>query len=222
MSQTALAPVATGHPDLTMLYQASLGATLTTSEGIVITAKQAGAGGQDITVEIVAPGAPNAPLSTSVIGNQIVVSLATDVSGTRTSTAAQIVAALNAHPNIFRLVTASTVSGSALVGAMSQTALAPVTFEAGSYAGFYETVFSNSATHPQNALIPHLGGLSIPAGATFLYVKDARSGARVLRVRPSGAFVCLERSRRPEAGGLLGAERIDHEHQDLRHSDRGA
>jgi hypothetical protein len=29
------------------------------------------------------------------------------------------------------------------------------------------------ATHPQNALITYLDGLSIPAGATFLYVKDA-------------------------------------------------
>jgi len=72
-------------------------------------------------------------------------------------------------------VTASTGGpGSALVGAMSQTALIPLIIEAGAYAGFYETDFSNSASHPQNALIAHLSGPSIPAGDTFLYVKDSQ------------------------------------------------
>ena len=47
--------------DIRGLLGALGAATLTTSEGIVITAKQAGAGGQDITVEIVAPGAPMCP-----------------------------------------------------------------------------------------------------------------------------------------------------------------
>lgn len=176
MSQTALTPVVTGHANLTMLYEASFGAaTITTSEGVILTAVQPGVAGDDITLTIVAPGIPNAPLSITVIGHEIIVSLATGPAGTPTSTAAQVVAAINASPAASALVTASTGGpGSALVGAMSQTALIPLIIEAGAYAGFYETDFSNSASHPQNALIAHLSGPSIPAGDTFLYVKDSQ------------------------------------------------
>ncbi len=174
MSQTALTPVVTGHANLTMFYEASFGpATLTTSEGVIVTAVQPG---HDITVAIVDPGVPNSPLMITVIGDEIVVTLATGPSGTPTSTAAQVVAALNASPAASALVIASTGgSGSALVGAMSKTALTSVVVEAGAYAPFYETAFSNSPSHPQNALIAYLGGgPSIPAGATYLYVKDGK------------------------------------------------
>jgi len=175
MSQTALSPVVTGHADLTMLYQSSFGAaTLITSDGVVLTAVQPGVGGHGVTVTIVDPGGPNAPLMITVVGNEIVVSLATGPLGTPTSTAAHVAAALNASPAASALVSASTGGGPGadLVGVMSQTALSPVVVEAGSYADFYETVFSNSPTHPRDALIAYLGGPSVPTGALFLYVKD--------------------------------------------------
>ncbi|HEU4450867.1 MAG TPA: M14 family zinc carboxypeptidase [Gaiellaceae bacterium] len=53
-------------------------------------------GGNDLTVEIVDPGAPSSPLAVSVMGTHIRVSLATDASGALVSTAADVVAALNA------------------------------------------------------------------------------------------------------------------------------
>lgn len=53
-------------------------------------------GGNDISVELVDPGTPDQPLSVEVDGDAITVQLATDADGDRTSTAAEVVAALNA------------------------------------------------------------------------------------------------------------------------------
>ncbi|HWM11585.1 MAG TPA: M14 family zinc carboxypeptidase [Solirubrobacteraceae bacterium] len=75
---------------------------------VVLTSKAHGhLGGNDLNAQLVNPGAPNAALSISLNGNAIRVSLATDSGGAITSTAAQVVAALNAHPQISALVTAS-------------------------------------------------------------------------------------------------------------------
>ncbi len=53
-------------------------------------------GGNDLAVELVTPGVPGRPLQVTVNGKQITVSLATDASGAPASTAAQVVAAINA------------------------------------------------------------------------------------------------------------------------------
>lgn len=53
-------------------------------------------GGNQLTVAALAPAVPNSPLSVTVVGNDITVSLATGPTGLRTSTAAQVVAAINA------------------------------------------------------------------------------------------------------------------------------
>ena len=53
-------------------------------------------GGNDLTVELVDPGAPTSPLAVSVMGTAVRVSLGTDASGALASTAAQVVDALNA------------------------------------------------------------------------------------------------------------------------------
>ena len=64
---------------------------------VVLTAKDWGhIGGDQVTAEFKNPGAPNAPLSVAVTGKDIVVNLATDATGALTSTAAQVVAAINA------------------------------------------------------------------------------------------------------------------------------
>jgi hypothetical protein len=74
-------------------------------------------GGNDISIEIVDPGAPSQALSVSVLGSLIRVSLATDSSGSLISTAAQFVAALNAEAG--SLVQAYTYRGNAGNGIVS-------------------------------------------------------------------------------------------------------
>ncbi|HEX5597563.1 MAG TPA: M14 family metallopeptidase [Micromonosporaceae bacterium] len=74
-------------------------------------------GGNDISVELANPGAASQPLSVSVTGSAIRVSLATNSSGAVTSTAAQVVAALNA--NAGSLVKAYTYRGNAGTGVVA-------------------------------------------------------------------------------------------------------
>ncbi len=68
-------------------------------------------GGNDISVELVDPGAASQPLSVTVDGNAITVNLATNAGGARTSTAAHVVAAINAEAG--NLVRAYTYRGNA-------------------------------------------------------------------------------------------------------------
>ncbi len=77
---------------------------------IVLTAKTPGSSGDLISATFVGPAVAFAPLSVTWIGTQLVVSLATDGAGRPTTTAAQLVAALNAHPA--GLVTAALAAGS--------------------------------------------------------------------------------------------------------------
>ncbi|MEU8263248.1 M14 family metallopeptidase [Micromonospora sp. NPDC048999] len=77
-------------------------------------------GGNNISVELVNPGAANRPLSVTVTGKDIRVSLATNSSGALTSTAAQVVAALNV--NAGSLVKAYTYRGDAGAGVVAAAA----------------------------------------------------------------------------------------------------
>ncbi|WGX98994.1 M14 family zinc carboxypeptidase [Nocardioides sp. L-11A] len=87
-------------------------------------------GGNGITVEVADPGAPDSPLSVHVVGKAIKVSAATDGTGALTSTAAQIVAAINANVVARTLVTAYTYRNDAGAGVTPATAL-PVTLTDG-------------------------------------------------------------------------------------------
>jgi hypothetical protein len=82
-------------------------------------------GGNDLRVELRDPGAADAPLSITVNGNDIVVSLATDSGGALTSTAAQVVAALNASASA--LVHAFTYRGNAGAGIVAAAAARQLT-----------------------------------------------------------------------------------------------
>jgi len=85
---------------------------------LYVTSKAYGSeGGNDISVTLADPGSANAPLAVSVHGQDVVVDLATDGSGQLTSTAAQVVAALNT--DAAKLLTASTYRGSAGSGVVS-------------------------------------------------------------------------------------------------------
>ncbi|GAA2042442.1 M14 family zinc carboxypeptidase [Agromyces tropicus] len=79
-------------------------------------------GGNDLSVALVDPGAADAALGVSVAGDDITVSLATDASGAITSTAAQVVAAINASPEASALVTAYTYRGNTGSGIVSAAA----------------------------------------------------------------------------------------------------
>ncbi|WDZ83508.1 M14 family metallopeptidase [Micromonospora cathayae] len=82
-------------------------------------------GGNDITVELADPGAADRPLSVTVTGTAVRVSLATNGSGAVTSTAAQVAAALTAQAGT--LVTAYTYRGNAGTGVVAPTAATPLT-----------------------------------------------------------------------------------------------
>ncbi|HSI81796.1 MAG TPA: M14 family metallopeptidase [Solirubrobacterales bacterium] len=70
-------------------------------------------GGNDLRLETRDPGAPDSPLTVSVEDDTIAVSLATDDDGELISTAAQVVAAINASPAASALVSAATFRGNA-------------------------------------------------------------------------------------------------------------
>lgn len=83
-------------------------------------------GGNDLRLETVSPGTANSPLSVGVTGGTVRVSLGTDAAGVPNSTAAQVVAAVNASPAASALVTAATYrstggTGIAVAGAQDLT-----------------------------------------------------------------------------------------------------
>jgi hypothetical protein len=86
--------------------------TLSTS-GVVLTAKAFGQDGGDLVqAEFRAQGpTPNLPLNIQVNGNLVEAFLATDASGASKSTAAEVVAAINAKPEAAALLTAATYRG---------------------------------------------------------------------------------------------------------------
>jgi hypothetical protein len=100
--------------------------------GLTFTARQYGAGGNGISVEYVDPSANDAALSVSVSGLSIVVSLATGEAGAITSTAAEILAAIEASQAATELVAVAIDAsdsgegddGSGIVTAMARTHLA--------------------------------------------------------------------------------------------------
>lgn len=84
-------------------------------------------GGNDLSIAMTDPGAADQPLSVSVTGDDIVVSLATDSTGAVTSTAAEVVAAINASPAASALVVAYTYRGNAGAGVVSPVSATALT-----------------------------------------------------------------------------------------------
>lgn len=81
-------------------------------------------GGNDITVELVDPGAADQSLAVTVTGSAVRVSLGTDSAGARVSTAAQVAAAINASAG--DLVKAYTYRGSVGDGVVAPAAATPL------------------------------------------------------------------------------------------------
>jgi phage tail sheath protein FI len=107
---SVLGIVGTGNNDETV---ASL-ITPTTGNGkLNFTAKDnLGASGNDITIAAVNPGTNSAALTVTVTGKAIVISLATNGSAAATSTASQVLAAINASTAASALVQAALAVGS--------------------------------------------------------------------------------------------------------------
>ncbi|WP_269211199.1 M14 family zinc carboxypeptidase [Nocardioides sp. cx-169] len=78
-------------------------------------------GGNDIAAQIIDPGAPSAPLTVTVTGTSIRVSVATDATGAIVSTAAEVVAALLADPSAAALVDAYPYRGETGAGVVRAT-----------------------------------------------------------------------------------------------------
>lgn len=80
--------------------------------GITYTADAAGTDGNNVRVRYVDPGSASATLAVTVDGNDITVTLATDTESLVSSTAADIVTAVNDETEAAALVTAAAVEGS--------------------------------------------------------------------------------------------------------------
>ncbi|HSC92580.1 MAG TPA: M14 family metallopeptidase [Gaiellaceae bacterium] len=80
-------------------------------------------GGNDVMAEFVNPGTANAPLTVFVLGTRVTVNLATNAAGASVSTAAQVVAAINASSGASQLLFARTYAGNAGAGIVQPRAL---------------------------------------------------------------------------------------------------
>jgi hypothetical protein len=87
------------------------------SQTVVLTSRAWGhEGGNNISAEFRRPNDANSPLSVSAVGQEIVVDLGTNASGALSSTAREVVDAINAHPGARALVVALTYRGNAGAG----------------------------------------------------------------------------------------------------------
>ena len=94
------------------------------AQAVALESKEMGhLGGNQLTATLLNPGAQNSPLSITMSGNDIVVNLATDGTGALSSTAAQVVAAINASPGASQLLLARTYAGNAGDGIVQPRAL---------------------------------------------------------------------------------------------------
>lgn len=126
-----------GAPDDALQAAANVNPT-GNDNGLTFTAVEYGTSGNDITVEYVDPGANSQSLAVSVTHKRIIVSLATNGGGSITSTAAQVLAAVNAHIEAGALVTATVYtadSGTADDGSGVVTAMAAASLSGGAGTG---------------------------------------------------------------------------------------
>lgn len=94
---------------------------------ITFTAVAPGVTGNALKVQLLDPSGNDKALAVDIIGDTVVVSLATDAGGAITSTAADVIAAVNAHLVVKTLIKAAVAAGndgSGVVTALVATALA--------------------------------------------------------------------------------------------------
>lgn len=96
------------------------------TSGFNVTAIRAGSSGNNITVTVVDPASPSQAFGIVVSGTDITINLKTDGSGVETTTANEIVNAINTNAACMNLVVASTnaVGGGGVVAAAAEANLA--------------------------------------------------------------------------------------------------
>lgn len=106
---------------------ASLTTAMTgTQNDVTLTARSAGAAGNSITLTLTNPGAPNQTLQISVVSLAITASLATNGASALTTTASQLVTALQASSPAMALVSAALKSGEDGTGVVTALTSTPL------------------------------------------------------------------------------------------------
>ncbi len=122
-SQAIVGTTTPYDPRMDSLSSAGTVAAAEQGQAVVLTSLEYGQnGGNDITVALVKPAAASAPLGVAVAGKAITVDLATGADGAVTSTAAQVVDAINATPAATALVKADKYNLNAGAGIVAPTA----------------------------------------------------------------------------------------------------
>jgi hypothetical protein len=101
--------------------------TANADKTVVLTSKAWGhEGGNDLSAQLVDPAANNSALSVAVAGKTITVKLATNATGVITSTAAQVISAINADTAAAALVTAGKYRTSTAAGVVVPSVVSPL------------------------------------------------------------------------------------------------
>lgn len=146
--------VANGAGGVRLVAGAGVAAVLRTgvvasNNAIDYTARQTGPDANAINIVLVDPAGASQTLKVAVVNRTITVSLATNGSSVITSTAAQVIAAINADPVASGLVSAANASTSNGTGVVAAAASAPL---AGGAAGIGQ-VMDNPTTSGGTALV---------------------------------------------------------------------
>jgi len=176
-----------GSRPRTIYVQAGTQSTLTvnftgSNNNIKLTAWSAGADGDSITFAATNPGTNNASLSISVSGSAITASLATNGSGTITTSASELVDAINDSISAYALVYAECVESAAgTVAAYSVTSLSGGAASSGSdsndglsmvnpkasFSGAVSAASFGDIIHLMPGVHKHTGNTRLPAGVTI-------------------------------------------------------
>lgn len=113
------------------------------NNNIVITAKTAGTDGNSIKVQLKDPAGNDKALAVLLEGDTIVVSLATGAAGAITSTATEIIAAINKDLDAKQLIIAANATGNDGTGVMTAIAATPLTGGVAAAGAAAEGVLSN-------------------------------------------------------------------------------
>lgn len=151
--------------------------TFGVTNSIILTAKQAGAAGNAIAMQIINGGISNLSIVVSVSGNLILVTPITDGSGVITSTPAQIKVAMDAVPALTALVDVTTAGTAAMVA----VALGALTGGADAGPGTFATVkIAGTATNASLTVVP--GGRAVMTGNVGRYSRLINTGSGLASV----------------------------------------
>ena len=175
------------------------------ASGFRVTAKAAGAAGNKISVALVDPKANDSALAITVAGQAITIKLATDNAGAITTTATQLVTALNADAGASKLV------AGAITGAGGgKVAVAPATALVGGLdAAFPEGTPVLITTAAQAGALGDAGALA--TAVRDVYRTAGQRGAAIVAVRTADdAAATLAGAPADKTGvyALLGAESV--------------